>query len=425
MLFLESFIHRMTLAEIISRWMINRPMSTDVKQLKEIINFNSYIARIWVEFFTKDLAGSFYGKDCLSFSAKTKGILKDFVVKHPVYTTPQITRLIDRYQRYPEDFYRETPFDGKIYYYEGQGVPVFIGTTRIKRFRRIAEKGSRRIVDFLFERIRKHADDLAAERADRLGIIQKEQLITPQNIMIDEFSHAERRLIKSIRLGTIQSELPLLSIPDIVGVKFIVEQDQHSRFIETINALKGCTLIEKEEHKGIYNAINFRIAYDLPRELLQAHPPSGRYAEIMSRRGFNMDQIHHLYNTFLTAGEDQVHLELIVCNFNDFIESEIGKSMHEERILTQRANREYNSHLATNIRYLMNYMLTLCLAPSSLEYKDVPIKLWVKYMPDTIDCLIRNLYHVPADSSFDAPDDENTPDQSIRRTGYLPLINPY
>lgn len=415
----------MTLAEIVSRWMVNRPMSTDVKQLKEIINFNSYIARIWVEFFTKELARSFYGKDCLSFSAKTKGILKDFAVKHPVYTTPQITRLIDRYHRYPEDFYRETPFDGKIYYYEGQDVPVFIGTTRIKRFRRIAEKGSRRIVDFLFERIRGHADDLAAKRADRLGITQKEQLVTPQNIMIDEFSHAERRLIKSIRLGTIQSELPLLSIPDIVGVKFIVEQDQHSRFIETINALKGCTLIEKEEHKGIYNAINLRIAYDLPRELLQAHPPSGRYAEIMSKRGFNLDQIHHLYNTFLTASEDQVHLELIVCNFNDFIESEIGKSMHEERILTQRANREYNSHLATNIRYLMNYMLTLCLAPSSPEYEDVPIKLWVKYMPDTIDCLIRNLYHVPADSSFDAPDDENTSDQSIRRTGSLPLINPY
>ena len=81
--------------------------------------------------------------------------------------------------------------------------------------------------------------------------------------------------------------------------------------------------------------------------------------------------------------------------------------MHEERILTQRANREYNSHLATNIRYLMNYMLTLCLAPSSPEYEDVPIKLWVKYMPDTIDCLIRNLYHVPSDSSFDAPNEEN------------------
>lgn len=392
----------MTLAGIVSRWMINRPRSTDVKQLKEIVNFNSYIARIWVEFFTKDLAGSFYGKDCLSFSAKTKGILKDFVVKHPVYTNPQITRLIDRYHRYPEDFYRETPFDGKVYYYEEKGVPVFIGTTRIKRFRRIAEKGSRRIVDFMFERIREHADELAAERAGRLGA-QKEQLVTPQNIMIDEFRHAERRLIKSIRLGTIRSELPLLSIPDIVGVKFIVEQDQHSRFLETINALKGCALIEKEEHKGNYNAINLRIAYDLPRELLQAHPPSGRYAEIMSRRGFDPDQIHHLYNTFLTAGEDQVFLELIICNFNDFIESEIGKSMHEERILTQRANREYNSHLATNIRYLMNYMLTLCLAPSSPEYGDVPIKLWVKYMPDTIDCLIRNLYHVPADSSFDAP----------------------
>ncbi len=109
MLFLESFIHRTTVAEIVSRWMVNRPISTDVMQLKEIINFNSYIARIWVEFFTKELARNFYSKDCLSFSAKTKGILKDFAVKHPVYTTPHITRLIDRYHRHPEDFYKETP----------------------------------------------------------------------------------------------------------------------------------------------------------------------------------------------------------------------------------------------------------------------------------------------------------------------------
>ena len=77
--------------------------------------------------------------------------------------------------------------------------------------------------------------------------------------------------------------------------------------------------------------------------------------------------------------------------------------MHEERVLTQRGNQTYRSHLATSIRYLMDYMLTLCLAPQNAEVTEVPIKLWVKYMPDTVDGLIRDIYNLPTDSSFDMP----------------------
>ena len=49
MLYLESFVHRVRLAEIVSRWMVNQPKPTDVQELKTILNFNSYIARIWAD----------------------------------------------------------------------------------------------------------------------------------------------------------------------------------------------------------------------------------------------------------------------------------------------------------------------------------------------------------------------------------------
>lgn len=408
MLYLESFIHRVRFAEIVSRWMVNQPQPDDVRRLKAIVNFNSYIARMWVDEMAKDLLYGLYGKEPLCFPAKTKGRLKDFVARHPLYTNPRIESMIARYNRFPEDFYRESPFDGMVYYTREAGAPVFLGTTRIKRFRRIAEKGSRRIVDFMFERIRGHADDLASERAARLGIA-KDQLITPPEQMVEEFRHAERRLIKSIKLGTIQSELPILSIPDVVGVKLIVEPDQYPRLLDLLTSNPATTLLEQEHHTGNYNATNLRVAYILPKDRLLGHPPSGQSLSVLGHRGFDATRVGEQYREFIESSEDHVLLEIIVANFYEFLESEIGRSMHEDRVLAQRSSQTYRSPLATSIRYLMDYMLTLCLAPDDADVTDVPIKLWVKYMPDTIDRLIRDIYKVPTDSSFDLHSEATLP----------------
>jgi hypothetical protein len=48
----------------------------------------------------------------------------------------------------------------------------------------------------------------------------------------------------------------------------------------------------------------------------------------------------------------------------------------------------------------MNYILWLCRAPSMDDVSEVPIKLWVKYMPDTIEYLQRRLI-VSDDFFFD------------------------
>jgi hypothetical protein len=398
MLYLESFVHRVRLAEIVSRWMVNQPKPADVAQLKTFVNFNSYVARIWVDLLARDVLAGLYGKEPQSFVTKTKGQLKDFVVEHLNYTNPRIEEMVAKYRRFPEDFYRETPFDGRVYYNTEGGQPVFVGSTRIKRFRRIAEKGARRIVDFMFERIRANADLLAEERAKRLGI-SKAQLITPPQEMEDEFRHAERRLIKSIKQGTIQSELPILSIPDVVGIKLITEKDQFDRLLALLKASPSCRLLEQEHHSGNYNAVNLRLAHMIPRELLAARPPSGGSLRVLAGRGFDPARVGAQYAEFLAGCEDHVLLEIIVCTYQEFLESEIGRSMHEDRVVSQRAH--YRAHLATNVRYLMDYMLLLCLSPGGDGLQDVPIKLWVKYMPDTIDKMIRGLFDVPTDASFD------------------------
>ncbi len=244
------------------------------------------------------------------------------------------------------------------------------------------------------------------ERAKRLGI-PKVQLITPQEEMAEEFSHAERRLIKSIKQGTIQSELPILSIPDVVGIKLITEPHHYERMAQVLRASPSCRLLEEEEHSGNYNAINLRVAHMIPRHVLAAHPPTGESLRVLASRGFDPSKVAEQYREFLDTAEDHVLLEIIVASYQEFLESEIGRSMHEDRVLTQRANLEYNSHMATNVRYLMDYMLALCLAPGQDGLMDVPIKLWVKYMPDTMDRMTRGLFHVPTDSSFDINSNSN------------------
>jgi len=399
MLLLESFVHRVELSEILSRWMLGRPAKGDVMRLKTIINFNSYLARLWLDWFARDTLCEFHGMEPRRFSVRTKGQLKDFVVAHPRYQSPRIEEMLVKYCRYPEDYYRDTPIDGAIYVNEVDGDYEFVGASRIKRFRRIAEKGSRRIIDFMLTRIRANADVLAEERARSLGI-PKEQLVTPKEMMVEEFNHAERRLLKSIRHGTIHSEMSKLGIPDVAGVKMIVENDEYDRFLGILRGTDGLDIIEEERHNGNYKGVNLRLEWKIPKERLLLEPPQEELLRVLTYRGFDATSIARQYREFVEGAEDRVRLEMIVVDFQEFLESEIGRCMHEDRVQTQRSHHEYNGHLATNVRYLMEFILNLCRAPACADLEDVPIKLWVKYMPDTIERASRNLY-VPEEYFFD------------------------
>lgn len=402
MLFIESFLRRAELAEIVSRWMVNQPHAGDVIALKRIVNFNSYISHIWLEELALTLLRGLYPERRINqFTARSKADLKDFIVDHPQYVTPRIETLIQHYHKFPQDFYRETPFEGTIYYVDGDN-PLYIGSTRIKRFRRIAEKGSRRIVEYLFDRIRQNADVLAEERARRLGI-PKNQLITPLEEQVEEFLHGERRLIKGLQQGTVQHELPLLNIPDVVGIKIITEGDQYQQLLKLIESDPNHFLIEEEHHSGRYNATNLRVAQILDRDKLKLQIPKGKHVEILSRRGFDPDTIERHYHEFLDVVDRQVMFEIIACNYEECLESEVGRSMHEERILQQRTAQNYHAHVATNVRYLMDYIFALCLCPQKHDIDDVPVKLWVKYMPDTIDALLRGIFGISVSSLFIDP----------------------
>jgi hypothetical protein len=394
MISMNGFLHREQLTSLISRWFIHRQEPGDVQALKRIVNFNAYVGCLSLDTLARAIFTALHGDSIGSIAATNKGQLKDFMTRDRVYVTPRIEELIARYQRYPEDFYRETPLNGRVYH--GRDSGRYFGSMRLKRFRRIAEKSSRYLVDFLFQQVKLRADELAGARAASLGI-PKTQLTTSIEEQVAEFTRAERRVLNAIRAGDMVAAVPTMHLNDILGIKVVADEPETSRLMEYLN--QGQTrIVDREVHRGTYNATNVIVRYRWPREMALARPPFGRPEAILRSRGCSCD-IGAAYRDFVATAEDDVLVEVIVSSYEDMLESEIGRSMHEERILAQRQSRPYHGFLARNVEYLLEYMFRLCLSPV-VDAGEIPIQLWTRYMPDYVDQVYQQLFGLSVESDF-------------------------
>lgn len=396
MIMLTSLLHRQDLKDIIFRWMSNQLLEEDCGRIKKIVNFNVYITHLYLDSFCNDLFRLLSGGNIWSFYTNTKGDLKDFVLQVAPYSDERIVYLKSRYEKYPEDFYRSTPFRGKIYCSASREHPSYLGHSRIKRFRRVAEKASRRMIDMILGEIRKRADQLASERASRLGIPQH-QLFTPLEEQKEEFAHAERRFLKHLRTGTFQPDEEMVkaaAIHDVAGVKTIIDNGRKDLLEAFFNDSPGCTIVEKEVHSGNYDAVNYIIRLTLDKKSLINRPPDARVIDVLAARGLNRARTADDYRNFVDTAEDTVFLEVIASDYREMIESEFGRSMHEERILSQRNQVEYRSSVARNVRYITEYLFLFAVSGKERIHK-LPVKLWEKTMPDTYDHAIRELWDIP------------------------------
>jgi len=50
-----------------------------------------------------------------------------------------------------------------------------------------------------------------------------------------------------------------LEIPDVAGVKMIIEPQGYARFREIVSRMPGIEIEEEERHTGKYNAINLKL----------------------------------------------------------------------------------------------------------------------------------------------------------------------
>ncbi|HPX11720.1 MAG TPA: hypothetical protein PKW20_05510, partial [Syntrophales bacterium] len=170
MITINSYIHRSLLCDIIRRWMFNELRAADGDSVTRLVHFNSAYVSRYLDRFSREILEALYGKGLASRPVSLKGDLKDALIAHPPYRNARIDELVRDYRDNPGRFYRETPFHGTLYFREEEGGARYLASSRIKRVRRLAEKGARRIVDQIFRNIREQAALLAEERARYLGI---------------------------------------------------------------------------------------------------------------------------------------------------------------------------------------------------------------------------------------------------------------
>jgi hypothetical protein len=393
MIVLGSFLRREELAELLGRALEDRFTSEDALRLKALVNFNAFAARTWSELFAAELFRDLYAIQLPSRQASWKGTLKDLIASNPPVMNPRIEELLARYQQFPEDFYRDTPYDGTIFTV-GEP-PCYAGSRRIKRVRRIAEKSARRLVDYMYDQIRQRADELATERADRLGI-PKDQLITSLEEMDAEFSHAERRVLKSIREHLFVAAMPHFHIDDVVGVRVLADPGLADRFQTWLADRRDLSIVDEKHFSGKFQGRNMVVAYRLPLDRLRGVVPSGDAAERMISRGVasSVPELQSMYLEFLNRSEGHVRFEVLLIDYEHLLESEIGRSMHEAHVLEQRENQVYKGRLASNVEALMNWLFAFALSPST-TFDELPIVMRGTYLPDYFDRIHRRLYDYP------------------------------
>lgn len=400
MITIGSFLHRQVLQDIIRRWMYDEARPADAELITRLVHFNHvYVSRYLERFSARVFNGLNHG-GLLPRPVQIKGDLKDALVEDPPCRNERIDELIRDYHLNPGRFYRETPFHGTLYFSCENGRAECVGSSRIKRVRRLAEKAARRIIDRIFLTIKRHADMLADERARLMGI-PREHLVTAPADMTEEFLQAENRLLDDLK-----GKRPIaggdedLVINDVAGLKVILAPSAEGKLTGLLAGLPGCEIVEEERHAGRYNATNLIVRYRPPREEILARPLGKGLLKVMQARGVAPEQTTQDFAEFVHSGEEDVLVEIIVSSYQEMLESEIGRCMHEDRIIEQRLYQPYRGPLAGNIQCLMEYLF-LFPASCQLELGELPIKLWNRYLPDTFDEILKRLFRIPTDNYLD------------------------
>jgi len=371
MIRINSYLHRNLFHDVVRRWMYNLAYPSDAELITRLVHFNNVYVSRYLNAFSREVLEKIHAAPLNTSKALLKKDLKDVIVAHPPNINERIEEMVRDYREKPERYYRATPFSGTLFFTERAGTRWYIGSNRIKRVRRLAEKSARRIVDSIFETIKSRAED-----ADQ------------------EFLNAESRLLDDLRnQRPIHFEEELI-INDVAGLKVIAEDYDFPRVVETIRSTDNCEIIEEEPHTGRYNAVNLIVRYAPAKEEILQTPLGPGTLKTIAARGLDPDRAGREFADFVNMGEDHVNIEVIVSNYQEMLESEIGRCMHEDRIIQQRLQQDYRGHLAKNVEYLMVYLFNFAVSARS-ELGDLPIQLWDRYLPDYFDEVIRSLFDLP------------------------------
>ncbi len=388
-MYLTSLIHRDRLFDVASRWFADRVERGDGKFITEVFIYESLISGPTSRRFLTDIIERTWGEPSTLQRIFLKDDLRRAIIEGCKNPTEREQALFRQFRELPEEYFPRTPVD--LILASGRD-GTLLGMSRIKRIRRVAEKASRRIADRLAGAIQRHARSLAEIRA-RAMQVPLEDLVTPPETMAEEFATAERIVSQAFRDQELRFEPEDLRIDDVIGFKFVGEPERLARIEEAIRTYPGARVLEREEHHGLYNDINLIVDLDLPPVGEIADRMRGRSWAFAARRGLSEEVLARDFPFYVESGARSFRAEVILTTYDELVESEFGRSIHEERILEQRHSAPYSGRIATNASYIVEYLLMLAISPQ-VEVTELPVKMWGRYLPDTVSVAVWRLFGI-------------------------------
>lgn len=389
-MYITSFVHREELLDMTERWLCNRLEPSDGLRVSEILICDGFILGETLDAVTRLLLPAVSDAACESRRVHFKGELREIICQGLRALTPRQEELLAQYRNNPDFFYTEAPVDGTACLDpEGRLLAMY----RIKRPRRIAEKANRYIANHVFQMVQTRAREMAEERAKRSGV-PLEFLLTPEDEMTQEFALAEETISNAFREGDAKFNRAAVTINDTGGMKIVAAEEALTRLEEFLLTHPEITVVEREVHQGNYRATNLIIEVPWDREAVCRRFLESQAWEKYLNRGIPGHDLRKGIEPLLGRAEPKICMELILTTPEDLVESELGTSIHEERIMVQRGHSKYGGYIPMNVEFLIEYLFAVALSPQT-QIERLPVKLWGRYLPDTISYHIRQLYYLP------------------------------
>jgi len=388
--YLTSFIHRNALFNIAERWFCNCPEPGDCKSLTEILICDGFVINETLAVLARRLLDMTHQRPFHQKRVRSKGELRDIISNDDQDAQPRVTELLRRYRENPDYYYREAPINAVVCLDEQNHL---LGSFRIKRPKRIAEKANRRIADWIYEKVLGRAQEMAEERA-RLSGVPLDRLVTPSEEMMKEFILAEEFIAGSFRGRRNRFDRAASTIHDVGAIKIVAASDELQQLEKALMQTPDITVIERADFSGKYQATKLILEVPWDSAYVCQRYRECRAWERYLDRGIQEEYLKKGLEPFLVAAEPGMNIEVILTTFPDMVESELGNSIHEERIIAQRDNKNYRGYIPMNVEFLVESLFAVGFSPR-IDIDQVPIKLWGRYLPETLSSYVRQLHNLP------------------------------
>jgi hypothetical protein len=195
---------------------------------------------------------------------------------------------------------------------------------------------------------------------------------------------AERLVADRIRQGRLGIDAERARVDDVIGVKVIARQRHFDALEAALDELDYTWAFAREVHEGPYVGIHYLVDLELPPVEAILDRMEGIDWAFAEGRGLPpAEELPGLFRAYVEGARRTFRVELILTTFDDLVESEFGKSIHEQRILDQRDLAEDYIRIARNASSIIEYMLRLAISPT-VSVRELPVKIWGRYLRDTV-----------------------------------------